>query len=83
MEIDEEIAFALGIEVARIREIAEAIELAGPVDKFLLLSTAMLLQILELHFAQEVKTWKNTVKKREDMMVWVGDFVLKTLQVIY
>jgi len=41
---------------------------AAPVDKFLLLSTAILLKVLELHFAQDMKSWKKVVKKSRRWM---------------
>jgi len=40
----------------------------------------MLLQVLELHFAQEVKTWKNTVKKS---IRWMKNVLAKANPRIY
>ena len=68
MEINEEIAIGISIEVDRIRKMAEEIEVTVPVDRFLLLSTAILLKVLELHFAQDMKSWKKVVKKSRRWM---------------
>jgi len=80
MEIDEKIAASLGIDVHRIRKMAEEIEVIVPVDRFLLLSTAILLKVLELHFAQETKSWKKVVKKSRR---WVKSMLAKGKPRIY
>jgi Ca-activated chloride channel homolog len=66
MEFDEEIASFLSIELDEIKRIAEDIEVDVDVDKFLLLSTALLLGLLDIHFADLSASWKGVVKKSRD-----------------
>jgi Ca-activated chloride channel family protein len=47
----------LGIDRASLEEAARAIEGVGEADRLLLLSTALVLQILAMHFAAERPTW--------------------------
>jgi Ca-activated chloride channel family protein len=82
MELNEEVSEILGIEYGEIRarsqEITFEMELERfrhlfdmGVDSFLILSTAILLRSLEIHFSSERETWARIVKKSEDWMMHV------------
>jgi Ca-activated chloride channel family protein len=82
MNLNEEVSEILGIEYgeirARSREIKFEMELEKfrsildiGIDSFLILSTAILLRTLEIHFSSERETWARIVKKSEDWMMHV------------
>lgn len=65
LELIEEAATFLGIDGAEIKRISKDIETDQDVDKFLLLSTAILLRILEIIFAFQRGEWESVVQKSQ------------------
>jgi len=50
---------------------ASDIEVDIIADRFLLLSTAIILQILEIRFSSERRTWAGIIRKSKDWMMEV------------
>ncbi|SPD74799.1 hypothetical protein PITCH_A350008 [uncultured Desulfobacterium sp.] len=50
------------------------------VDRFLLLSTAILLKILEIHFSAERQTWAGPIRKSKN---WLTDVIHEGKPSIY
>ena len=69
IELEMEVSKALGFDLEEINKTADLIK--GPLraSRFLLVSTALLLSVLELRFASERNTWEGAVKKSRD---WLG-----------
>jgi hypothetical protein len=68
IEMDIEVSNALGFGLMGIKQVAYLIEVSCRVDRFLLLSTAILLSVLELRFASERNTWEGAVMKSRDWL---------------
>ena len=69
MLLNEKVSKLLGIKAKKIKKISAYIEVEIEVDKFLLLSTAILLQFLEIYLLFERKTWAKIIKKSRDWMI--------------
>ena len=65
LSLNERVAEKFGIDLKKIRNLASAMELEISEDKFLIISTAILLQILRVHFLAEELSWKRVVRKSE------------------
>jgi Ca-activated chloride channel family protein len=65
-ELTESISEVLHLDFNEIKKMASAIEADGEVDKCMLLSTALLLQVLEICFAHQRDIWAGVVKKSRD-----------------
>jgi len=63
-----DVSKALGLNIEEIKKTADLIKGSIRVDRFLLLSTALLLSVLELRFASERNTWEGAVKKSRDWL---------------
>jgi Ca-activated chloride channel family protein len=64
IEMDEKVAKALRFDMASLRSAAEKIEIGkSKVDRFLLLSTAVLLQVLEVRFRDTKELWADMIVK--------------------
>jgi hypothetical protein len=70
IEMDDKLAVVLGLRLNQLQKTAELIEISMPVDKVLLLSTAILLVILQLHFGNVSGMWTAVVRKSRD---WLND----------
>jgi Ca-activated chloride channel family protein len=68
IEMDMDVSKALGLDLDEIKKTADLIKGSLRVDRFLLLSTALLLSVLELRFASERSTWEGAVKKSRDWL---------------
>jgi len=66
MELDPKISSSLGIDFREFKEVSKQIEVGVPVDKFLLLSTAILLRVLEFGFPDRGNMWTRVVRKSRD-----------------
>ena len=77
MEIDREAARTLELDYDGIKQMAEEIEVdaeaEAEVDKFLLLSTALVLIAVPLRFAEEATTWRLTLRKSKEWLEQVID----------
>jgi Ca-activated chloride channel family protein len=65
LPMNERVAKQIGYDLKKIQELASAMELEIPEDKFLVLSTAILLQVLRAHFLPEEISWKRVIQKSE------------------
>jgi len=75
LELTVELAKLLEIDLNEFNKaVADLAIESGEIDKTLLLSTAILLKILETDFASERSTWGKIVQKSQD---WLGSVVLK------
>ncbi|MBM4322838.1 MAG: hypothetical protein FJ115_04680 [Deltaproteobacteria bacterium] len=63
--LNDRMAKEFDIDLKKIRKLASIMELGIPEDKFLVISTAILLQILRVHFLSEESTWRKVVRKSE------------------
>jgi hypothetical protein len=63
-----EVSKALSLDLGEIKKTADLIKGSLHVNRFLLLSTALLLSVLELRFASERNTWEGAVKKSRDWL---------------
>ena len=80
MELNKRVSQTLGIEYKQLKKIANEIETEIEVDKFLLLSTAILIQVLEFRFILEHDTWAGAIKKSR---TWLDDVLKKGNPRIY
>jgi hypothetical protein len=80
MKLNKRVSQSLGIEKMQLKKIANEIETEIDVDKFLLLSTAILLQVLEFRFILEYDTWAGAIKKSR---IWLDDVLNKGNPHIY
>ncbi len=71
MEFNDQLIMALDIDYEELIKIASHIEVDMEVDRYLLLSTAILLQILEVYFPRESILWKNIVEKSRNWLTHV------------
>ncbi|MFZ7110434.1 MAG: VIT and vWA domain-containing protein [Desulfatiglandales bacterium] len=71
MELDEEVSQNLGLDHDQIAKIALEIEVDTEVDRFLLVSTAIVIQTLEIRFASERETWAGVIRKSRDWITRV------------
>ncbi len=67
LRLTEPLAQGFGINLDKIQELASTMELAVSGDKFLILSTAILLQILRIYFLDDEISWRGVIRKSE---VW-------------
>jgi hypothetical protein len=67
-ELDEEVCELIGIELGEIKSIAKEMEVGviRALDKFAILSTAILLEVLEIHFSNTRDNWWSVTKKTLD-----------------
>ncbi len=72
--LDREVCRLLGVGLQKIMRLADQVKVAIEVDRFLLLSTALALEILEVHFASQAPIWKEVVRKSES---WLRDVLSK------
>jgi hypothetical protein len=72
IELEQPICSVLDVEFEVLKRLAVELEVNVPVDKFLLLSTAIVLRVLELHFQEDRALWANVVKKSAE---WLKDIV--------
>jgi len=75
LELDKNAKTILGIDVAEIKRISEDIETDQDVDTFLLLSTAILLRVLEIKFAFQRDAWESVVPKSQ---MWLKSAIKKS-----
>ena len=68
MMLNKEITREIGMDFDDLMDTAQDIKVNVEVDKFLLLSTAIILQILEMQFSSEFGTWSGIVQKSKDWM---------------
>jgi len=65
-ELDEDLAHVIGLSYRNLRDCAERIVGQGPMDKWVLLSTIIVLRILEKEFSSIVSVWYDVIKKSRD-----------------
>jgi len=75
IEMDERLLEFLHLQPNQLHDMAELIQASMPVDKVLLLSIALLLSILELHFRDVPEMWRTMVRKSRD---WLDDVIKKS-----
>jgi hypothetical protein len=75
IELDERLSELLDLRMKHLQKMAKLIQGSMPVDKILLLSTAILLSILELHFRNVPEMWRSMVTKSRD---WLDDVIKKS-----
>jgi Ca-activated chloride channel family protein len=64
-EIDEGLCEEIGVTVAELKKLSRKIKTTEKADGFILLSTAILLQLLNRYFIDREGTWKSIVEKTE------------------
>lgn len=64
-EIDQEFAKLLGLSCQKLKEIADGMEVKEQADKYILLSTAMVLSLLVKQFYSRINDWGSMVEKCE------------------
>lgn len=74
LELTAEVSQLLRIDFQEIGDLASAMEISMGESKFLVLSTALLLLVLELHFLEEETTWRGVVQKSHD---WLEEIIKK------
>ncbi|MCU0596504.1 MAG: VIT and VWA domain-containing protein [Desulfobacterota bacterium] len=72
--LDERLSGYFGLDYEELQHIAEEIEVTVRVDKFLLLSTAIALKVLETRFGALSRSWLRMAQKSKE---WVMDVVNK------
>lgn len=77
---DHQVAEALGIDEIEIKEYARDLTADLLVDSFLLLSTAILILILETYFEDQSSLWRGSIKKSQD---WLDQFLKQAHPMIY
>jgi Ca-activated chloride channel family protein len=70
LRLNAKLARALGIKITDIRKIAGEMDVEGQVDRFLLVSTALLLATLSEHYTAEMGVWNKTLHKT---LVWFDE----------
>jgi len=65
LRMNGDMAKVFGFDLKKIQELASAMNLEIPEDKFLVVSTAILLQILRVYFLSEEFSWKRIIRKSE------------------
>ena len=73
--MDQEVAKRIGTSVAELKTISNRITVKADSDRFVLLSTAVILSILKKRFASMEADWKGVVKKSEK---WFKDELRRT-----
>lgn len=68
MELDEQASRILRMNYKKLAKIAADLEVDVEVDRFLLLSTAVLLQVLAIRLSSERATWASIVGKSENWL---------------
>ncbi len=63
MEIDKATACLLGLTMKEVKELANCVEPIPLIDEYLLFSTALLLEVLDVHFQEEYEFWEAIVGK--------------------
>jgi len=74
MMLDERLSGYFGLDYEELQHISEDIEAGVSVDKFLLLSTAIVLRVLETRFGALSRPWWRLAQKSRD---WLTDVVKK------
>jgi Ca-activated chloride channel homolog len=72
IEIDDQAAFILGLNLNEMIDMAEEIEMITDSDKFILLSTAVVLVTLEKLFAMQRQIWEPMVQKSKE---WLEEII--------
>ena len=72
MELDDLVAGSLGVSLKEIKTAAKQVRAGVKVDQFLLISTAIVLEVLRLNFPVERPVWEGVVRKSAD---WLADIV--------
>jgi len=72
LELSPEVASLLNLEIKEIRSLAKEIEVKKETDTFLLLSTAILIRILETRYAAARSIWEGVVRKSRR---WLADAI--------
>jgi len=70
--LSDQVARLIGIDLGEIRKLASSMELSNSGEKFLILSTAILLQVLRVHFLSEEDSWRKVIRKSEE---WLSKIV--------
>ena len=78
IEMDEKLLKYLNLRLDNLQNIAMLIQSSLPVDKVLLLSTAILLSILEVHYGDVPEVWTTMVRKSKD---WLDDVIKRATPV--
>jgi Ca-activated chloride channel homolog len=78
--LNKEISEAIGVNEREIRQYARDLKINLPVDPYLLLSTAILIAVLETHFTDQTNLWKGPIKKSQD---WLTQIFMKGSPKIY
>jgi Ca-activated chloride channel family protein len=73
LALDQIVSDMLGLDFGKLRKEGEKMEAKGGEDRFLLLSTAILLKVLEIQFAAERSTWEGVTQKSRDWLAAVVD----------
>jgi Ca-activated chloride channel family protein len=68
IDLTEEAAMALALDLVQLRKEAKSMKVDCAVDKFLLLSTAVLLEVLETLFSAEKAIWAGVVEKSQEWL---------------
>jgi hypothetical protein len=77
--LDKSIAKLLGLDLKALAKLAAKITVSGEVDRYLLLSTALVLHILETRYADRRSFWEGMVKKS---VAWLRDQLARTNPVL-
>ena len=80
MEIDKNVVWRFNIDPDEVQQMADDLECSADVDKLRLLSTAILLEILEQRFASEKESWETIAKFSQD---WLGKVISTSFSTIY
>ncbi len=80
LELDQAVAGTLGLDLKKIQKEAENIKEDVAVDRFLLLSTAILIKVLETCFHMERSTWEGVTLKSRDWLAGVLDQATPSIQ---
>ncbi|HSW38845.1 MAG TPA: VWA domain-containing protein [Acidobacteriota bacterium] len=72
LSLDDRMAMKLGIDPDQIRELAAKMEIEIAEDNFMVVSTAIILQILRIHFLSKEFIWRSVVLKSE---VWLKNII--------
>jgi Ca-activated chloride channel homolog len=73
--IDNEAAEMMGMSLLDLKEIAQRIEVNSETDRLLLLSTALILLLLEKHYASMGDDWRSVIRKSEK---WLKEELSRT-----
>ena len=77
--LDKATSKLLGLDLKALAKLAGKITASGEVDRYLLLSTALVLHILETRYADRRSLWEGMVKKS---VAWLRDQLARTNPVL-